>query len=584
MNSFFYLKIKSIYNINRMATQTFTSPNNLLYENRKRFVKGSAFTHTCTKGGAYYIQSEYTDQFHKLYTNDLLNNKDLFITEKHSDISPVLIDFDLRFNKDETERKYTSIDLIDKIVVGYIDKIKSYVELPEKVEVYVMEKSKPVYDEKKNLVKDGFHIMMPNIVTRPSVQLLVRKELLERYNELMINGGSINIIDDIFDECVIDKNNWILYGSKKPGGEAYKVTHHWSTSPDGEKTENELLEIDTDYIKTLSIRNKYTETIIKPEHKDAINVLDREHKAKELNIIKIKDNLNKTVLTDNDNNFKLKTDAEDIELAKKIVKILDKKRAENYVDWIKVGWCLRNIHIELLEDWEEFSKQSEKYEKGCFDNVWFRMTEGTLNMGTLHYWAKNDNPEKYDHIIKQRNQNTISYSGVRKIFEEKCFKINNPVSFGEINVFGTVVVRTKKEFKDRFEEIKFEKEVMRGKDRVIETTQFIKEWFLDSTKRVYEKIDFVPPPIKIDPRIFNTWEKFEVEKLIDEGVDESTEIEAILYHIKVLCNFDERAYDYFLKWLAQIVQNPATPCGTMPVLVSDEGGGKGSLLKLLRYI
>jgi hypothetical protein len=28
------------------------------------------------------------------------------------------------------------------------------------------------------------------------------------------------------------------------------------------------------------------------------------------------------------------------------------------------------------------------------------MTEGTLNMGTLHYWAKNDNPEKYKEIVK----------------------------------------------------------------------------------------------------------------------------------------------------------------------------------------
>ena len=57
--------------------------------------------------------------------------------------------------------------------------------------------------------------------------------------------------------------------------------------------------------------------------------------------------MNKTILTDNVNNFKSKTDAEDIELAKSLVKILDKKRAENYEEWIRLGWCLRNIHIEL---------------------------------------------------------------------------------------------------------------------------------------------------------------------------------------------------------------------------------------------
>jgi hypothetical protein len=56
----------------------------------------------------------------------------LFITEKHSDISPVLIDFDLRFKKDETERKY-DIDLIDKIVVEYIDKLKVMLNYPKRL-------------------------------------------------------------------------------------------------------------------------------------------------------------------------------------------------------------------------------------------------------------------------------------------------------------------------------------------------------------------------------------------------------------------------------------------------------------------
>ena len=181
--------------------------------NSCKSLKGSALTHTSMKGGSYYIKSEDTDQFHKLYADELNNNKEMFITEKHTDISPVLLDFDLRFEPSKTERKY-DINLIDKIVVEYIHKINDYVELPEKVEVYVMEKSKPVYDETKDLVKDGFHIMIPNIVTRPSVQLIVRKELLEIYSQLMKPVNCINTIDDIYDEAVIEKNNWLMYGSK----------------------------------------------------------------------------------------------------------------------------------------------------------------------------------------------------------------------------------------------------------------------------------------------------------------------------------------------------------------------------------
>ena len=33
-----------------------------------------------------------------------------------------------------------------------------------------------------------------------------------------------NPIEDIFDACVIEKNGWLLYGSKKPEGEPYVVT------------------------------------------------------------------------------------------------------------------------------------------------------------------------------------------------------------------------------------------------------------------------------------------------------------------------------------------------------------------------
>ena len=99
--------------------------------------------------------------------------------------------------------------------------------------------------------------------------------------------------------------------------------------------------------------------------------MDKELNVRERNKNKSKDDLNKKILTGNDNNLLPKTDAKDIELAKKLVKLLNKKRAEKYEDWIQVGWCLRNIYIELLEDWDEFSKQSNKYEKGCCDNVWF---------------------------------------------------------------------------------------------------------------------------------------------------------------------------------------------------------------------
>jgi hypothetical protein len=52
-----------------MATQNYSPLKAFLKS--KQIIKGSAFTHTCMTGGAYYIKSEDTDQFHKLYTTEL---------------------------------------------------------------------------------------------------------------------------------------------------------------------------------------------------------------------------------------------------------------------------------------------------------------------------------------------------------------------------------------------------------------------------------------------------------------------------------------------------------------------------------
>ena len=32
--------------------------------------------------------------------------------------------------------------------------------------------------------------------------------------------GITNSVDDVFDKCVIDRNNWQMYGSMKPGSES----------------------------------------------------------------------------------------------------------------------------------------------------------------------------------------------------------------------------------------------------------------------------------------------------------------------------------------------------------------------------
>jgi hypothetical protein len=58
-------------------------------------------------------------------------------------------------------------------------------------------------------------------------------------------------------------------------------------------------------------------------------------------------------------------------------------------------------------------------------------------------------------------------------------------------------------------------------------------------------------------------------------------LKIILHHIKILCNHEEIIYDYFIKWVAQMIQFPAVK-SICPTLISKQGAGKGTLLLLIR--
>lgn len=78
-----------------------------------------------------------------------------------------------------------------------------------------------------------------------------------------------------------------------------------------------------------------------------------------------------------------------------LVTMLSERRANNYDEWIKLGWCLHNIDANLLEVWDNFSKKGDKYKPGECRNLWMNMREEGLNFGSLCMWAKHDNPEEY---------------------------------------------------------------------------------------------------------------------------------------------------------------------------------------------
>jgi len=74
------------------------------------------------------------------------------------------------------------------------------------------------------------------------------------------------------------------------------------------------------------------------------------------------------------------------------------------------------------------------------------------------------------------------------------------------------------------------------------------------------------------------WRKFPME-FITEYERKEEELQVVLNHIKILCGNDDEVYNYFIKWIAQMIQYPAVK-SICPTIISQQGAGKGTLMKL----
>jgi P4 family phage/plasmid primase-like protien len=377
-----------------------------------RVDKGHEFTHTsmAKPAGSFYVPTASRDAFFDVYKAALARGDDLFLTERHRHIGPVVVDFDFRYDPhdgvsvspvDGQPQRLHTHRLIRSIVEIYAAAISEIVDVGGgyAFECFVLEKpSGPTIV--KGVVKDGVHLIFPSVVTRPEVQLLVRLDVLAAVDAACKEAlpTLLNRVEDVVDEAVIERNNWMMYGSKKCGSEPYRVTARYSCSASSSSVR--LLDpaiaaiSEADLVTLLSIRNKLEESPIRETQRDRVSdlVTKREEEAARraaiLSVISTSDNPRTNT-------------CDDLEQVQRLVEILAPERLDNYSDWIRLGWCLRNIDHRLLDTWIDFSKRSPKYVEGECPRLWNSMRSHGLGVRTLHMWARHDSPEKYREVIRQ---------------------------------------------------------------------------------------------------------------------------------------------------------------------------------------
>ncbi len=386
-----------------------------------------------------------------------------FIEQRRTDgYSPLLIDLDFKYDPVGAITRRFDDDHIKQFIRMYVDVIKTFydVSIYEELRFFVCLRPLP-YEKKsgqgKKVIKDGIHIECPDIVLHSEHQQILRYSMLDMHavNTSFDGTEYTNQEADVYDESVLKKNGWFFYGESKPDIPAYKLHTVLAYNPDNDdfKEESpknyntrELMElltirynIDTDDIPVKDdmmdvwsrIKSKVcggsgavqSPTLSAGAGDDAVDNIDLEdnqtvddarsaksstsRKSKPQPSIASTDIIEASYPTWMATGFT----SDEIKLAKQLaLECLAAERADSYSTWIEVGWCLHNIDSsdEMFDVWMEFSRKSPKYTgndiyklRDDWRTNWKRSYNESrkLKLGSLHLWAKQDNPEHYKELL-----------------------------------------------------------------------------------------------------------------------------------------------------------------------------------------
>lgn len=257
---------------------------------------------------------------------------------------------------------------------------------------------------------------------------------------------------------------------------------------------------------------------------------------------------------------------------------LNNSWADDYEKWRNISFIIKKEipNSKGLEILKEFSKRSSKYEEAKVIDFWNRIGEnkGGLTIGSLRYYVKNENDIGYKEYTKQYKK-IKDYETVKEEFEKTAFKIKHPISYCYIDEEDDLIIATKTDFKNIFENLFYEEE----KGDKIKKKNFINKWFSDENIRTYSKIDFMPK-MKCPEYIYNSFKGLKVEHA--EHKENLKFEDSIIYnHMMLMCNNDLNIFNYFCYWLNNRLFYPYKLPNTSLIFRGIEGSGKSCFFNWL---
>ena len=383
--------------------------------------------------GCWFIPDEKYPQFLDYLYDYLKDNSPLGLVEQHDrdKAYPLLIDLDFKYKGGKRLiRSFHNGNILSFIKQYSQGLLKFYSSFPTgtRIRFFVTLRKIPYRSTRKvngepiEELKDGIHIESPDIVMTADRQRVLRRFVLDNdiLGKSFENTSYINSPEDVFDESLVKRNGWLIYGDTKPTLDPYRLEKVYVLDTEsGEVDEQEVSYSERELMELLSIRyNLATAITEENENQDAKNDSIRLQLAcagPKTPVYAPRNGAAPSEILDLEPivaNYLYPPQTErDIAVVRRLVlECLSEERADKYSTWRETEWCLRNINDskEMFDLWIEFSKKSSKSSKLNVEREYRDWRRGAampnsgkqLTKRSLHYWARQDNIEKYNQIIK----------------------------------------------------------------------------------------------------------------------------------------------------------------------------------------
>jgi phage/plasmid-associated DNA primase len=357
--------------------------------------------------------------------------------EKQLEYSGIMLDFDIFQtlpNSQLTAEQFHRLSIsVIKILVKHLQFDDSYNEIV----VGFICKPKVVANE-QNINKDGFHMLIPGIkITRSAKKLLINQMLKDKVMDRCFHDLKPHpnyTLNDFVDVNSAHVGVHFIGSSSKPGKPPYELTHVFKVKVDIKH--EDYIPYAYDIIGQANADSKINlcyEFSLNWERSPAKGgiIAKKQYEVKAEYAFLLETDMKKPDDLECEDEFEpdsvhgemslLNVHDPDTQYIKSLLDILHIDRATDYDLWFQVLCVLAHASPTYKPLAEYFSRRvPEKFDPVAFENTWnsaVKDTKNNLTMGSLHYWAQHDNPDRYEEV-RQRSVYTMIYKKIYDIQTE----------------------------------------------------------------------------------------------------------------------------------------------------------------------